>query len=77
MQTVKMICEEFKTEDIAIHAEGKYAVFARIARKLDSEIEIKLTDEVTVGELISSKYYDTYDIAQILMPGLGIHMDLT
>jgi len=77
MQTIKMIREEFKTEDIAIHAEGKYAVFARIAEQLDPEIEINLTDEVTVGELISSKYYDTYDIAQILMPGLGIHMDLT
>lgn len=72
LQTIKMLREKFKTQEIELYAEGKYAVFARIAEILDDKLQISLSNEVSISQLICNKYYDTYDIAHVLMPGLGI-----
>lgn len=74
LQTIKMIREHVRVKDIEIYAEGKYAVFARIAEILDEHICVRVHDEVKVSNLITAKYYDSYDISQILMPGLGKYL---
>ena len=71
MQTIKMLYEQFEAEDIELYAEGKYAILARIAEVLDGDICVRTYNEVTVSQLITEKYYDTYDIGQVLMPGMG------
>lgn len=75
LQTIRMLREALGIEDIKLYAREKYAIFARIVQMLDEKVGISLQDEVSVEELISSEYYDTYDIAQVLMPGLGKYLD--
>lgn len=74
LQTVKMVRELMGVMDIEVYAEEKYAVFARIAEILDEHIHVRVHNEVAVCDVITEKYYDPYDIAQMLMPGLGKYL---
>ena len=74
VQTIKMIQEHVGVKDVEVYAEGKYAVFARIAEVLDEHIHVRVHSEVTVHDLITEKYYDSYDVSQMLMPGRGKYL---
>lgn len=54
--------------------DSLYAVFARIAEILDEHIRVRTHNEVTVSKLITEKNYDSYDISQMLMPGLAKYL---
>jgi len=75
METVRMLREKLGVRDVAIYARGNYAILARIAQMLDNQLRITVQNEVTVSDIITHEYYDTYDIAHVLMPGLGKYLD--
>ena len=74
LQTIKMLREQFEAEDIELYAEGKYAILARLVEILDEKVYVRTYHEVTVSELITNKYYDSYDVSHILMPELGKYL---
>ncbi len=74
MQTIKMIRRDMCTDDITIYTKGIYGVYGRIASILDESIKTMLEDEVTVEDIITNRYYNTYDISHILMPGIGKYL---
>jgi len=74
MQTIKMIRHEFHTDDITVYTKGIYGVYGRIAAILDDSIKTILEDEVTVADIITNQYYNTYDISHILIPGIAKYL---
>ena len=74
MQTIRVLKEEF-SEDVELYTVGKYCVFGRLAQILNKDIKITFENEIKVSDIIKNKYYDSYDIAQIIMPGIGLLLD--
>ena len=74
MQTIEMIRKELRTEDIEVYTKGSYGVYGRIAAILDDRIQTVSEDEVTVADIITNPYYNTYDISHMLIPGIAKYL---
>ena len=74
LQTIKMIRENMKIDDIELYTKGKYCIFGRITEILDSNLNIIFCDETKLSDIISNEYYDTLDISRIIMPNAGIYL---
>lgn len=74
MQTIQMIRKELHTEDVEVYTKGSYGVYGRIAAILDGRIQIALEDEVTVADIITSPYYNTYDISHMMILGIAKYL---
>lgn len=61
--------------DVNVYAEGRAAVYANIAKKLNDAILVETHNEVTPVEIVNSKYYEDYDIFSIVMPGIALYYD--
>lgn len=56
----------------SIYAEQMCSVYAKLFKEISPETEIFLREECyTYKELVESKYYEDYNIAGILMPGIA------
>ena len=73
MQTIKMAKKEF-SEDISLYTKGNYSVFAKISKQLIN-IDCELSDPVNISDIIENKYYNTYDISHIIIPGIADYLD--
>ena len=74
LQTIKMAKAEFCTDDIALYTTGNYCVFGRIIQVLRKDVLCAFENEVRICDIITSRYYNTYDTAQIIMPGIGKYL---
>ncbi len=74
VQTINMARKEF-SEDVKLYTKGNYSVFARIVQKLDKNINCTCDGEVKIKDIINNKYYETYDISHIIMPGIGDYIE--
>jgi len=74
LMTVKMIKSEFGTEDIELYTKGIMCIFGRIAGILDKSLKLTFDSEVKVSDIIKNKYYNTYDIPRIIIPGIGRYL---
>lgn len=75
IQTIKMVREKFGTDEVEVLTEGNYSILARIAEMLDDKVQVRALDEVKVADIVTEKYYETFDLAHILMPGLAWYLD--
>ena len=69
---------EIDTGEIEIYTHGRYSVYADIAKFLDGRIK-KVTSEqpmTSYADFIKNKFYDTRDIAGLILPGLLDYADL-
>jgi len=56
----------------SIYAEQRCSVYAKFFKEISPDIEIYLQEECpTYKEIVESKYYEDYNIAGILMPGIA------
>ena len=69
---------EIDTEEIEIYTHGRYSVYADIAKFLDGRIKKVTSDEpmTSYADFIKNKFYDTRDIASVILPGLLDYADL-
>ena len=72
MQTIKMLKKEI-SQDVSLYTKGNYSVFAEIAKKL-TDIECDMDSPVDVGDIVTKKYYNTYDLSHIIIPGLANYL---
>ncbi len=72
MQTIEMVRNEF-SDDVSIYTRGNYSVFAKIAKKL-TDIDCELSDPVNISDIIEKKYYNTYDVPHITIPGIAYYL---
>lgn len=72
LRTAEML-ESLDYSDVSVYAEGRAAIYARIAGKLAGELCVETKDEVTPAEIVNTKYYEDYDIFSVVMPGLALY----
>ena len=72
--SLKMIKKEFTT-DIELYTKGNYCIYGRITELFDKEIKYSFESEVKIADIVKTKYYETYDIAHIIMPEIGKYLD--
>lgn len=74
LQTIRVLREEISS-DIELYTTGKYCIFGRIVEILDKDVLLTFENETKVSDIIKNKYYDNYDIPQIIMPNIGNLID--
>lgn len=68
---VNVVCKELGLKP-SIYAEGVCAAYARLYKELEPMIEIILHEPMPeYNELVEEKYYDDYNIAGVLLPGIA------
>lgn len=75
---INVVCKELGLKP-SIYAEGVCAAYARLYKELDSTIEITLHEPMPeYNEIVEEKYYDDYNIAGVLLPGIaGYYNNIT
>ena len=68
----------FDAEDIAIYTQGRYSVYADMAKFADGRIKKVVSEErlVSYKDFIKTKFYDRADVAGVILPGLLDYADL-
>ncbi|MDF2721186.1 MAG: hypothetical protein K0Q59_861 [Paenibacillus sp.] len=64
--------------DIALHAEGRFSLYAKLAEALDERLkQVDIVDGIdSIADFVSSRYYDTLDSEGIVIPGMLGYFDL-
>ena len=75
MWAIEITREKFGAKEVELLTEGNYAILARMAGLLDQRISVTAIDEISVKDIVRNKYYENYDIAHILLPGLVTYLD--
>lgn len=70
------IWSELNLEDIRLYACGNAGVYGKIAAAIDSRIKsVEWQNGFTIEELVSVRYYNSYDIKSIVLPGAFCYFD--
>ena len=64
----------FTTNDISLFATGPPSVFSRIIEIINPEIKTEYKDEISISDIVTSKYYNTYNISDVLMPDIALYL---
>lgn len=69
---------ELQADDIRFYTHGRYDIYARIASELDGRIgDIESIDGMgSYADWVSSRHYDEYDTAGLVIPGILRYFDL-
>lgn len=65
-------------DDVHLYACGRAGVYAQLSAVLDSRIKkLKIVNGVhSFGSIVNARYYDSYDIYSIIIPGILQYLDL-
>ncbi|MCL2159587.1 MAG: hypothetical protein FWH48_09290, partial [Oscillospiraceae bacterium] len=72
------LSDMFESGDIEVYTHGRYSVYADIAKFLDRRIA-RVSSELPLesyAEFVQGEFYETHDIASVIVPGLLKHADL-
>ncbi len=80
LRTVEMIREfpDLREDDIFVYGWGKYGLYGQLAAYMDDRIK-KITVENGVesfSELVATRYYDSFDLKSIILPGTLKYTDI-
>lgn len=67
---IKALKHEFKTDKISIYSEGKSNILADLYSLLDENIKIKKGYGDSLYKMATTKYYEDYNCAGYLLPGI-------
>lgn len=80
IRSLDVIADYRITSDLetCVYTHGRYSVYADIARLLDTRISKVSSDQplTSYSCFVQNRYYDTTDIASVIMPGLLAYTDL-
>lgn len=71
-------CPEVSCDDIRLYLHGRHGIYGQLAALIDGHIK---SMEVTGGigsytKLVSSRYYDIYDVISVIIPEILNYFDL-
>lgn len=66
---IKMLKEHY-TDDISIYAEGRMANVAGLYSLIDNSVDIVKGEYESYSEIIENKYYENYNLSEIILPGI-------
>ena len=69
-QTVRALGEEYGTQNIALVAEGRATILARLYAILHPETPIDVRDGDRLVDIAREKYYEDYNVSSYLIPGI-------
>ena len=78
LDVIENNADKYDVGDLEIYTSGRYSVYADLAKFLDGRIKKVASDESlsSYAELIRTKFYDTKDVAGVILPGLMNYADL-
>lgn len=75
LRSVDMLKEQGYKE-VNIYAEGRSAVYAKIAQKLHPTLAVETVRMISPTAIVNDKFYEDYNIYSILMPGISLYLEI-
>lgn len=74
IKALDMLKEEFNASDVSLYTIGNYCVYPQIFNVIGKELSSHCEAPVTVFDIITNKFYNNEDMANISMPGIGVYL---